>query len=598
MNKIIEGYLDKSDWRILENSNMGYSLQGLNSHVTSELIKDYWLKKVYPAYISDSHLSGDIHIHDLGSISSYCSGWDLYDILIRGFSGVSDKISCKPPKHYRSFLGQIVNFLFTLQGEVAGAVAFSSFDTYLAPFISHDKLSYTEIKQGMQEFIFNMNVPTRVGFQQVFSNLTFDLVCPNHLKHTPVIVGGSVWGDKVYGDFQSEMDMVNKAFCEVMTDGDGSGAPFSFPIPTYNLTKKFNWESEVTKYIFTLTGKYGSPYFANYINSDMSPEDTKSMCCRLRINLTKIKRGGLFSSNPLTGSTGVVTINLPAIAYRNKSKGKLSFYKDLSKKLDIAKRSLEIKREHIEQWMEDGLYPYSKVYLQNVKKRVGLYFANHFSTIGILGGHEACLNFLGVGIETDRGKKFMQGVLEFIKVKIERFQKDGSLFNLEATPGEGTSFCFAMKDLQRYKDIQHSGVKKSPYYTNSTQLPVGLDINILEALHHQNDLQVLYSGGTVEHIFLGESVDNIEVLKKLVKKVAENYEIPYFSITPTFSTCPEHGYIKGRHENCPKCGNPCMIYSRIVGYYRPVSGWNIGKKQEFKERKVFSLDGVDKDEKN
>jgi ribonucleoside-triphosphate reductase len=554
MNKIIEGYLDKSDWRIFENSNMGYSLQGLNNHITSELIKDYWLKMVYPESLSKAHVCGDIHIHDLGCLSVYCCGWDLYDIMLRGFSGVPTKVECKPPKHFRPFLGQICNFFYTLQGESAGANAFSSFDTYLAPYIAYDKLGYREVYQAMQEFVFNMNVPTRVGFQSPFTNITFDLVCPNYLKSHPVYIGGEKWEEYTFGDFQKEMDMINRAFCEVMMEGDGNGKLFSFPIPTYNLTKKFNWDSEVTEYIFAMTAKFGIPYFANYINSDMKPEDARSMCCRLRIDTTTLKRGGLFSSNPLTGSQGVVTINLPAIGYRSKGKDKSVFMSDLLAQAELARQSLKLKRAYIEKRMEDGLYPYSKVYLENVKKRTGSYFANHFSTIGILGAHEACLNYLGNGIETEEGKLFSKEILMILRKEMERFAtEDKVLYNLEATPGEGTTYSFAKKDLARYPDIIIAGTKEEPYYTNSTQLPVGHSIDILKALRHQEELQAVYTGGTVFHVYLGESIYDVNLCKKFVRKIAENYTLPYFSLTPTFSICPEHGFLFGAVDTCPKC---------------------------------------------
>lgn len=550
----IKGYLDRSDWRIFENSNMGFSLQGLNHHITSELIKQYWLREVYPERISKLHVDCDLHIHDLSSLSTYCCGWDLYDVMLHGFYGVPSKLECKPPKHFRTFLGQVCNFIYTLQGECAGAQAFSSFDTYSAPYIALDKLDYREVKQCMQEFIFNMNVPTRVGFQNPFSNLTFDLVCPSHLKYNPVYVGGERCGDKVFGDFQTEMDMVNRAFCEVMMEGDGNGKIFPFPIPTYNLTKKFSWDNEISKYIFAMTAKFGTPYFANFINSDMNPEDSRSMCCRLKIDLEKIRRGGLFSSNPLTGSQGVVTINLPAVAFRNKGKAEGEFFEEVRGLMQAARESLKIKRALVEGYMDGGLYPYSKVYLSNVKKRTGKYFTNHFSTIGVLGGHEACLNFLGKGIETTEGRDFVMRLLSFMRKEVELYQtEDKDLYNLEATPAEGTSFRFAKKDVVRFPGIITSGSPEEPYYTNSTQLPVNLAFDILNALKHQEKIQEIYTGGTVFHIFLGESVSDPQICKKFVKKIAEGFTLPYFSITPTFSVCPEHGFLPGKHNTCPKC---------------------------------------------
>lgn len=551
---VINNYIDGLDWRINENSNMGYSLQGLNNHITSEFTSQYWLNEIYPKHIKKAHEDGDAYVHDLNSFAFYCAGWDLYDVLLRGLGGVQSKIECRPPKHLRSALGQACNFLYTLQGEASGAQAFSSFDTYLAPFVAYDKLGYAEVKQCMQEFVYNMNIPTRVGFQAPFSNLTFDLICPSHIKYNSAIVGGKPWGEYKFGDFQKEMDMINTAFCEVMTEGDGKGNIFSFPIPTYNVTKKFDWDAEVTNHVFRMASKYGIPYICNYIHSNLKPEDARSMCCRLRIDTSKIKRGGMFSSNPLTGSQGVVSINLPSAAFRNKGKKYEDFWCDVKQSMQVARESLKIKKELVEKMMEGGLYPYSRVYLENVKKRTGSYFSNHFSTIGLIGMHEACHNFLGEGIETLNGLDFAMKTLKLMRSEVERFQEeDDQLYNLESTPAEGSSYKLAKADIIRYPGIKTSGTKEAPFYTNSTQLPVDLNIDVLNALNHQEKLQEIYTGGTVMHIFLGESIPDYNVCKKFVRKLVENYTLPYITISPTFSVCPVHGFLPGKHETCPVC---------------------------------------------
>ena len=551
----VNNYLKQLTWKVNENANIGYSSQGLNHHLASKCIENFWLSEIYTPEIKEAHVLGDIHIHDLASLTLYCCGWDLYDILLRGFGGVTNKVFSKPAKHFRAVLGQVCNFLYTLTGEVSGAVALSSFDTYLAPFIRYDNLSYSEVKQGMQEFIFNMNVPTRVGCQCPFSNLTFDLVCPTFLKHTSVIIGGKHWDDLTYGDFQVEMDMINRAFCEVMLEGDGIGNLFSFPIPTYNVTKNFTWVSEVTNLIFEMASKYGIPYFANFINSDLSPEDARSMCCRLKINLNTLKRGGLFSSNPLTGSQGVVTLNLAAIAFRNKGKCKTSFMKDLKHLSELARKSLVMKRGVLDKYMGLNLYPYSKVYLENIYKRTGSYYSNHFSTLGVLAGNEACLNYLGVGIEHPEGQKFMKEILDCLLELLEKYHdEDKTLYNLEATPAEGCCYRLALCDKSRYPGIIQAGTKDVPYYTNSTQLPVSYTGGVGSALELQNMLQSTYTGGTVFHTFLGENCPDIDSCKTYIKQVFKHYTIPYLSITPTFSICPEHGYLSGNHAVCPVCG--------------------------------------------
>lgn len=575
---LVEGYLKQLDWKVNENSNMAYSIQGLNNYIASEISKQYWLNKIYTADIRNAHLNGDIHIHDLNIISVYCVGWDLKYLLTEGFTGVKGKIESAPAKHFRTALGQIVNFMYTMQGEAAGAQAFSNFDTLLAPFISYDNLDYTQVKQAVQEFVFNMNVPTRVGFQTPFTNITMDLTVPSYYAEQPVIIGGELQ-ERTYKEFQKEMDMLNKAFFEIMMEGDNSGRVFTFPIPTYNITKDFDWDNDNISGLWEMAAKYGIPYFSNFINSDMSPEDARSMCCRLRIDNRELeyRGGGLFGSNPLTGSVGVVTVNLPKIAEISKTKGE--FLDILSQKMEIAKESLEIKRKLLEDLTDKDLYPYTKFYLRDIKARFGVYWKNHFSTIGLIGMNEACLNLLGDDIGSFRGKQFALDVMDFMRAKIVEFQKEtGNNYNLEATPGEGTSYRLAKLDREKY-----------PYYTNSTQLPVNYTDDIFEVLDHQDDLQTKYTGGTVVHIYAGERIQSTETMKNLVKKICNNYHLPYFTFSPTFSTCPNHGYIAGEHFTCPECGSSCEVYSRVVGYIRPVQQWNKGKKKEFADRKEFKI---------
>lgn len=576
---LVDNYLKQLDWKVNENSNMSYSIQGLNNYIASEISKNYWLNKIYNEKIKNAHLSGDIHIHDLNIISVYCVGWDLKDLLTEGFKGVRGKIESAPPKHFRTALGQIVNFMYTMQGEAAGAQAFSNFDTLLAPFIRYDNLSYEQVKQAMQEFVFNMNVPTRVGFQTPFTNITMDLTVPSYYAEQPVIIGGEMLED-TYKEFQPEMDMLNKAFFEVMMEGDASGRVFTFPIPTYNITEDFDWDNKNLDGLWEMSAKYGIPYFSNFINSDMSPEDARSMCCRLRIDNRELeyRGGGLFGSNPLTGSVGVVTINLPKIADNVKNKGE--FLEKLSQQMEIAKESLEIKRKLLEDLTDKNLYPYTKFYLRDIKARYGVYWKNHFSTIGLIGMNEACLNLLGSDIGSFRGKQFALDVMDFMRARIAEFQKEtGNNYNLEATPGEGTSYRLAKLDRNH----------KYKYFTNSTQLPVNYSDDIFEVLDHQDELQAKYTGGTVVHIFAGERISNIETMKNLVKKVCNNYKLPYFTFSPTFSTCPNHGYVAGEHFKCPDCGADCEVYSRIVGYIRPVNQWNKGKQMEFHNRKNFAI---------
>ena len=576
--ELVENYLKQLDWKVNENSNMTYSIQGLNNYIASEISKNYWLNKVYPADIRNAHISGDIHIHDLNIISVYCVGWDLKDLLMEGFRGVKGKIESAPPKHFRTALGQIVNFMYTMQGEAAGAQAFSNFDTLLAPFVRYDNLTYEQVKQAMQEFIFNMNVPTRVGFQTPFTNITMDLTVPSYYADQSVIIGGEFMED-TYKNFQPEMDMINKAFFEIMMEGDNSGRVFTFPIPTYNITKDFDWDNKNLDGLWEMTAKYGIPYFSNFINSDMSPEDARSMCCRLRIDNRELeyRGGGLFGSNPLTGSIGVVTINLPRIA--QKSSSKEEFFKQLEEKMTLAKESLEIKRKLLEDYTEKNLYPYTKFYLRDIKARFGVYWKNHFSTIGLIGMNEACLNFLNSDVGSFRGKHFALEVMDFMRAKILEFQKEtGNNYNLEATPGEGTSYRLAKCDRNKY-----------PYYTNSTQLPVNYTDDIFEVLDHQDALQTKYTGGTVVHIYAGERIYDLNTVKNLVKKICSNYKLPYFTFSPTFSTCPNHGYVAGEHFTCPECGSDCEVYSRVVGYIRPVNQWNKGKQKEFSDRKTFLI---------
>lgn len=546
----IDSYLTQEDWRVKENANMGYSLQGLNNHIASNITSNYWLNKIYPEKISAAHKNGDFHIHDLGMLSVYCCGWDLKDLLLQGFTGAYGKVQSAPAKHFRTALGQAVNFFYTLQGEAAGAQAFASFDTLLAPFIRHDNLSYDEVKQAMQEFIFSMNVPTRVGFQTPFTNITLDLTPPRNVAHEAVVIGGELTDD-TYGDFQLEMDLFNRAFCEVMMDGDSSGRIFTFPIPTYNITSDLDWDSDRLKFVWEMTAKYGTPYFSNFINSDMDPEDARSMCCRLRLDNRELRRrgGGLFGSNPLTGSTGVVTINLPRAAYV--AEDQQAFNARIAELMVIAAESLDIKRKQLERFTDEGLYPYSRYYLSAIHQRSGRYWDNHFSTIGLIGMNEASLNLIGEGIDTLAGAKFAEDTLNFMRKQLEAFQEEsGQLYNLEATPAEGTSFRLAQRDRQSFPEIITAG-DDQPFYTNSTQLPVGSTDDIFQALQHQDSLQTKYTGGTVFHGFLGEKLEDWQSARLLVRRIAENFHLPYFTLSPTFTICPEHGYIAGEHFSCP-----------------------------------------------
>jgi len=583
-------YLNDRDWQINENANTQKSINGLNNYVREAFTQNYWLHEIYPEEIRNAHLSGDIHIHDLGFFGPYCAGWDLQQVLLNGFGGVPGKVESKPPKHLRSFLGQIVNSTFTTQGESAGAQAWSSFDTYCAPFIRYDKLDYATVRQALQEFIFNLNVPTRVGFQCPFSNLTFDIVPPRTLREQHVICGGQ-YMPETYGDFQAEMDLFNLAFCDVMSSGDSKGRVFTFPIPTINITRDFDWNSPVTDKFMEITCKYGIPYFSNYVNSDLSPEDALSMCCRLRLDTKELRKrgGGLFGSNPLTGSIGVVTLNLPRIAYISKSESE--FFARLWQQMNIAANSLEIKRKVIEEQTARGLYPYSANYLRPIQQKTGCFWFNHFNTIGLIGMNEACQNLFGpdCDLTTTKGQDLAVKTLNYMRKEIQEIQdKTGHYYNLEATPAEGTSYRLAKKDVERYSDIITAG-ESVPYYTNSSQLPVGFTDDIFETLDLQDELQSLYTGGTVLHLYLGEEIKDRAVAKRLIQKVFTRYRLPYISLTPTFSICNDHGYLAGEQPICPECGAATEIWSRVVGYLRPVRNYNKGKQEEYTQRKKYVI---------
>ena len=548
---LMDDYLKRLDWRVSENSNMNYSLQGLNFYVASSISARYWLHRIYPPQVRQAHTEGDMHIHDLSVLAAYCCGWDLQDLLIRGFGGVPAKVESRAPRHLRSALGQVVNFFYTLQGETAGAQAFSNFDTLLAPFVAYDELDYKSVKQAVQEFVYNINVPTRVGFQTPFTNITMDLLPPTTLRDQAAIVGGEPQ-DRAYGEFQREMDLINRAFAEVMLEGDAKGRVFTFPIPTYNITADFDWENDTLQPLWEMTAKYGIPYFANYTNSDMKPEDARSMCCRLRLDNRELRKrgGGLFAANPLTGSIGVVTVNMPRIGYLSADEDE--FLARLGNVMDTAQVSLEIKRKTLEGLTEQGLYPYSRHYLDGIKKRAGTYWGNHFSTIGLNGMSEACLNFLGADIGHPDGKAFALRVLDFMLEKLRTYQEEtGYLYNLEASPAEGATYRLARADVKHYPDIVTAGTRDAPFYTNSTHLPVNYTDDLWATLAHQDELQVRYTGGTVLHGFLGERIDDWRQARLLVRRVAENFRLPYYTLTPTFSICPIHGYIPGEHAYCP-----------------------------------------------
>lgn len=590
---LIESYLNQADWRVAENANSSFSLQGLHNYIANTAAAHFWLERVYPPEIRRAHLNGDFHIHDLGYLAPYCIGWDLKQLLEEGFGGVSNHIESRPAKHFRSALGQMVNFLYTLQGEAAGAQAFSNVDTLLAPFIRADNLSYQGVRQALQEFVFNLNVPTRTGYQTPFTNVTLDLTIPGFMQHEPAVVGGKE-REFTYGELAREVELFNLAFADVLLEGDARGRGFTFPIPTYNVGPDFAWQNGVAKRVFAVAGQYGSPYFANFINSDLKPEDVRSMCCRLRINNRELLRrgGGLFGASPLTGSIGVVTLNLPRLAYL--AQDEEDFFERLAHLASLAVTSLEIKRRVLERLTEAGLYPYSRHYLRGVKERTGAYWANHFSTIGLVGGNEACLNLLGVDIGSPEGSRLARKILVFLREFIAGVQeRTGNLYNLEATPAEGASYRLARIDKKEFPGIKvaNEGAWKrgaAPFYTNSTQLPVDYTDDIFAVMEHQAGLQELYTGGTVVHVFLGEALPDPAGCAELVRRIFANYRVPYLSLTPTYSVCAAHGYLSGEHYTCPHCHAACEVYSRIVGYYRPISQWNDGKKAEYAARRVFT----------
>ena len=550
MEETVSDYLGKVDWRVKENSNMNYSLQGLNFYMSSSITRKYWLSKIYTPRIREFQNNGDFHIHDLGILGPYCVGWDLMTLLKEGFRGARGKTESSPAMHLRTALGQIVNFFYTLQGEAAGAQAFSSFDTLLAPFIRYDELDYPQVKQAFQEFLFNINIPTRVGFQAPFTNITMDLKPSSTFRDQNVIIGGKP-KDEMYGNFQLEMDMINRAFAELMMEGDSKGRIFTFPIPTYNLTKDFEWDNDDLKPLWEMTGKYGVPYFSNFVNSDMSPDDARSMCCRLRLDNRELRSrgGGLFGSNPLTGSIGVVTVNLPKIGYTSADEDE--FFERLAAVMEAARESLELKRDLIEKLTEQGLYPYTSHYLRTIKADLGQYWSNHFSTIGLLGMNECCMNFLGESIATEEGRRWSIVILDFMRKKLAEFQDEtGNLYNLEASPAEGASYSLAKKDKDEFPDTYCMG-SSDPYYTNSVHLPVTEQKDIFGLLEHQDPLQTMFTGGTVVHVFIGEAITDWRMVRKLAKSIVSRFHLPYFSFTPTFSICPVHGYINGEQFLCP-----------------------------------------------
>ncbi|MCQ2955786.1 MAG: ribonucleoside triphosphate reductase [Opitutales bacterium] len=578
IGKTMEDYLHQSDWRVHENSSMHYSVGGLILHNAGAITANYWLSRIYDEKIAQAHKNGDFHLHDLSMFSGYCAGWSLRQLLELGVSGVEGKVGSKPAKHFSTAIWHIINFLGTMQNEWAGAQALSSFDTYLAPFVKQDHLTFEQVKQCIQSFVFSMNTSSRWGSQPPFSNITLDWVCPKDLADKKVIVGGKEC-DFCYKDCQKEIDMINRAFLEVMLEGDANGRGFAYPIPTYNITKDFNWEGENADLLFTMAAKYGTPYFQNFINSDLNPSDVRSMCCRLSLDKRELRRrgGGLFGADEFTGSIGVVTINMPRLGYLSTSEAE--FFQRLDTLMDLAKDSLECKRKVIQSWLDQGLFPYTKRYLHT--------FNNHFSTIGLVGMHECCLNFLHQSIASEAGHAFVQRVLLHMRDRLRDYQeKTGNLYNLEATPAEGTSYRLAKIDKKMFPEMIQSG-SEDPYYTNSSNLPVDYTSNVFEALEHQEEIQTKYTGGTVFHVFLGEALPDALSCRTLVRKIVSNYRVPYVSISPTFSVCGTHGRFEGQVEHCPKCGAEMEIYSRITGYYRAVKFWNKGKKEEFKQRLTY-----------
>ena len=581
----VDKYLKLADWRVKENSTVTYSVGGLILSNSGAISANYWLNDVYDKEIGQAHKNADIHIHDLSMLTGYCAGWSLKQLIVEGLGGIPGKITSSPASHLSTLCNQMVNFLGIMQNEWAGAQAFSSFDTYLAPFVKKDNLTYKEVKQCIQSFVYGVNTPSRWGTQAPFTNITLDWVVPADLAELNAIVGGKEQDFK-YKDCVKEMAMINKAFIEIMIEGDANGRGFQYPIPTYSITSNFDWsETENNKLLFEMTTKYGTPYFSNYINSDMEPSDVRSMCCRLRLDLRELRKksGGFFGAGESTGSIGVVTINMPRIAYQSQTEEE--FFERLTKMLDISARSLKIKRDTITKLLEAGLYPYTKRYLGS--------FNNHFSTIGLVGMNEACLNacWLRKDLTNEEAQAFTKKVLNFMRNKLSDYQElYGDLYNLEATPAESTSYRLAKHDRKRWPDIITASTDdNNPYYTNSSHLPVGYTEDIFKALDVQDELQTLYTSGTVFHAFLGQKLENWQVTMNLVRKIAENYKLPYYTISPTYSVCTTHGYIAGEQYTCPECGKPTEVYSRITGYYRPVANWNDGKAQEFKERKVYDL---------
>ncbi|GAB2921245.1 ribonucleoside triphosphate reductase [Micromonospora polyrhachis] len=575
-------YLDRSDWRVTANANQGYSLGGLILNTAGKVVANYWLDQVYPEAIGRAHREGDFHIHDLDMLSGYCAGWSLRTLLTEGFNGVPGQIDSAPPRHFSSAVGQIVNFLGTLQNEWAGAQAFSSFDTYMAPFVRKDSMTYEEVHQCMQEMVHNLNVPSRWGTQTPFTNLTFDWTCPEDLREqAPEIDGAEM--DFTYGDLQAEMDLVNRAYIEVMTTGDATGRVFTFPIPTYNITKDFPWESENAERLFAMTAKYGLPYFQNFINSDLDPGMIRSMCCRLQLNLTELlKRGnGLFGSAEQTGSLGVVTVNCARLGYLYAG-DEQGLLEALDRLLELARDSLEIKRVTVQDLIDEGLFPYTKRYMGTLR--------NHFSTIGVNGINEMIRNFThdAYDITAPAGHALAVRLLDHVRTRMVEFQEQtGHLYNLEATPAEGTTYRFAKEDRRRFPRILQAGTDENPYYTNSSQLPVGWTDDPFEALERQDELQTRYTGGTVLHLYMSERISTVAACRTLVRRSLERFSLPYLTVTPTFSICPEHGYLAGEHTTCPTCGGDCEVWTRVMGYHRPVSSFNIGKKGEHAERVHF-----------
>ena len=583
--EIVDNYVHLTDWRVKENSTVTYSVGGLILSNSGAITANYWLSEIYDNEIAEAHRNADIHIHDLSMLTGYCAGWSLKQLIQEGLGGIPGKITSSPASHLSTLCNQMVNFLGIMQNEWAGAQAFSSFDTYLAPFVKVDNLSYKEVKQCIQSFVYGVNTPSRWGTQSPFTNITLDWTVPADLAELNAIVGGKEMDFK-YKDCKKEMDMVNKAFIEIMVEGDANGRGFQYPIPTYSITKDFDWsETENNKLLFEMTAKYGTPYFSNYINSDMEPSDVRSMCCRLRLDLRELRKksGGYFGSGESTGSVGVVTINMPRIAYLSKTEEE--FYKRLDRMMDIAARSLKVKRDIISRLLDEGLYPYTKRYLGT--------FNNHFSTIGLIGMNEACLNagWIGEDLSHERAQQFTKDVLNHMRERLSDYQEQyGDLYNLEATPAESTTYRLAKHDVARYPDIiTAAGDCGTPYYTNSSHLPVDFTADIFEALDIQDDLQTLYTSGTVFHAFLGEKLPSWQSAANLVRKIAENYKLPYYTMSPTYSVCKEHGYITGEHYTCPECGGVTEVYSRITGYYRPVQNWNDGKAEEFKHRKLYDI---------